>query len=222
MTAAPVRRTVATALASLALVAGGCTSATDEADDSASTAGAAPTPDAPTPDAPTSAASPTPPTATATPTPPPGATSEPTPDDTTSSTPPPVAVPSPGPSASPSIDCTDDERAAMEAVVRDQLEAFSAGDFAAARDLASETFRGGVDLDDFEVLITEEYPVVLADTDPAFGRCAATNPGGLLEVAVSGPDGIAELVYLLVREDGRWAIEAAQYTTPPGDDGVVT
>ncbi len=203
MTAA--RRSAMTALVvALAIGGGACTSTATDADDPATEAGA-PTSTSPSDPEPSLA-----PSTSA----PPSAT--PSQDGT--------ANPSPDPSsdATPSIDCTADERAGMEAVVRDQLAAFSAGDFAAARDLASETFRAGIGLDAFEALISEQYPVVLADTDPAFGRCAATNPGGLLEVAVSGPDGVAELVYLLVREDGRWAIEAAQYTTPPGDEGTVT
>lgn len=203
------RAVTATALVvGFALGVGACTSDSNTADDSATSAATAPT------SSPTATSDAPAPSDTSSPSVDPTPSTAPTSDETSPAT--------PSPDATASVQCTEDERAAMEEVVRDQLAAFSAGDFAAARDLASETFRAGIDLDDFEALITEEYPVVLADTDPAFGRCAATDPGGLLEVAVSGPDGVAELVYLLVREDGRWAIEAAQYTTPPGDDGVVT
>lgn len=129
----------------------------------------------------------------------------PPPDDTTAALP----------------DCDDERRDELETLVGMQLDAFATDDFAGAHELASTTFRGGIDVKDFEAVIREQYPVVLDDTDPAYGRCVSTAAQGVLEVGLSGPDGVASLVYLLVRENGRWTIDGAQYSTPPADDDTI-
>lgn len=207
-------RRTAVVLVSLVLAAGAvaCTSV-DSTSDATPSTGTGP----PSAIAPPSSTTPTGPTPMPSP-----ATAVPTPG-----TPPPTASTSPRPDVPDDLEvdataCDDDRRSAVETVVRAQLVAFAAGDFVAARELASEGFRAGVDVDEFRALITDQYPVVLGDTDPAFGRCGATSDQAVVEVALAGPDGIAELVYLLVREPGGWAIEAAAYATAPGDATIET
>lgn len=200
--ARPRRHRAALAALALATLAGGCTGASS--DDATS-------------------AAPTDLEATADPPPPPSATSEPSaPVSPLPSSAPDEPDQVPGGTEAVATECDEDERVVLSGVVEAQLDAFAEGDFAAARELASTTFRAGIDVETFEQLITEQYPVVLAGGDATFGPCLASDARGIVAVGLPGPDGTVDLVYLLALEDGQWRIDGAQYADTPGGGTTAT
>ena len=106
--------------------------------------------------------------------------------------------------------CNDAVVAAAGATIESQLDALGEADFESALRFASRRFQAEVDPANFEAIITAQYPVLLDDAEAEFGRCAQVDDLARLEVMVTGTDGARDaLVYLLVREEGRWSIDGA-------------
>ncbi len=99
----------------------------------------------------------------------------------------------------------------MVATITGQQKAFAAGDFAAARSFASESFRSTVMVDEFQALIEREYAFLLDDPSVTFARCARVDRVAEVEVNVEGPT-TRTMVYRLVEGDGGWAIDGARLT----------
>lgn len=119
-------------------------------------------------------------------------------------------------------DCTDEVREILGSTIDAQLDAFRAGDWEAALELATEDFRSGFDPARFQAVIESEFPIVAAHVDRAFGPCAVSADGeAQFAVEVTDDTGASRgLAYLLSREDGAWHIGGAiPLDAPPGDDG---
>jgi hypothetical protein len=106
--------------------------------------------------------------------------------------------------------CNDAVVAAAGATIDSQLDALGEADFDRALSFASRRFQAEVDLDNFEAIISAQYPILLDEARAEYGRCAQVDDLARMEVTVTGTDGARDaLVYLLVREEGRWSIDGA-------------
>lgn len=148
-----------------------------------------------------------------------GGVAEPAPEDVgPDDVPPADAVPDddPGAPADPEAGrCNEAVVVAAGETIGGQIDALGAADFESALDFASRRFQAEVDPATFEGIITAQYPILLAEPDTAFGPCAQVADLARIQVTVTADDGASDaLIYLLVREEGRWSIDGATSTGP--------
>lgn len=120
------------------------------------------------------------------------------------------AAPAPAESSSEAEpgECPDDIRSGVEETIRSQVDAFSRGDLAAARQFASMGFQSVVDERQFRTIIETEYSYLLEDPELEFVACVSV--GDLAETLVrvrSEPP--TALRYRLLLEDAGWRIDGA-------------
>lgn len=138
-----------------------------------------------------------------------------------SSSPQPVASPMTSPEAPTMTPAPPSEREPAQAsacdpevadaalsVVRSQQEAFAEGDFAAARQLASASFRTFVSLREFQAIIEQGYPFLLDDPEVSLTQCLMVGSVAVLRISVQAQPAVG-LAYRLVEEDGAWRIDGA-------------
>jgi hypothetical protein len=111
--------------------------------------------------------------------------------------------------------CEPSQRDALQRPISEQLLALHRGDFAAARDQASPSFRAIFDTQGFEEMIRLGFPFLLDQSSVAFGRCGIEGETGSLEVRFDEGSPIA-LLYFFVKTQGRWWINGAS----PASDAV--
>ena len=104
--------------------------------------------------------------------------------------------------------CEPSQRDALQRPISEQLLALHRGDFAAARDQASPSFRAIFDTQGFEEMIRLGFPFLVDQSPAAFGRCRITNGTASVEVRFRDRSPIA-LVYFLVKTQGEWWIAGA-------------
>ena len=128
----------------------------------------------------------------------------------------------PGAPADPQASvCNDAVAVAAGETIAAQIAAIGAAYFESALGFASRRFQAGVEPETFEGIITTQYPILLAEPDTEFGPCAQVADLARIEVTVTAADGSTDaLVYLLVREEGRWSIDGASSIAPPDRDVV--
>lgn len=111
-------------------------------------------------------------------------------------------------------------RSTAQEIIRSQIEAFKAGQDAAAYSYASPTIQGYFpDISVFMDMVKRGYAPVYAPRNYDFGRTKEPSDGVVIqELLVTGPDGKPwTAVYTLVRQsDGAWKINGVQLL--PGDD----
>lgn len=114
------------------------------------------------------------------------------------------------PTARPPTICERVDLDEIDAVIARQLDAFAAGDWEAALDLASSDVREAVDAEAFEVLIEERHPVAANGAEHRSQTCVTPRPGiAELRVVLIGADGErADVRYHLVDEAG-WRVADA-------------
>jgi hypothetical protein len=112
--------------------------------------------------------------------------------------------------------CNDAVVVAARETIGGQIDAFDDADFDRALTFASRRFQAEVEPEIFEAIIVAQYPVLLAEPDTQFGPCVQVTDLARIEVTVTGSDGVRDaLVYLLVREEGRWSIDGATSVEEP-------
>ncbi|HIF65303.1 MAG TPA: DUF4864 domain-containing protein [Acidimicrobiia bacterium] len=104
--------------------------------------------------------------------------------------------------------CGPSQRDALQHPISEQLLALNRGDFAAARDQASPSFRAIFDAQGFEEMVRSGFPFLLDQSPAVFGRCRITNDTASVEVRFKTRSPIA-LVYFLVKTQHEWWIAGA-------------
>jgi hypothetical protein len=114
--------------------------------------------------------------------------------------------------------CPDDVLAGVEQTIGAQLDAFADDDVALALSYASEAFRSQLDTDSFERLIEGSFPAVADPARFSIEGCRSEQTSAQVLVGVVGTDGgRMSLLYVMVEEEGRWAIDGARgVTSDPG------
>lgn len=118
-------------------------------------------------------------------------TPEATPDATTSATP-----------------CEDVMFQRAQGTIRAQQSALAKSDFETARAYASDNFRSGVSVDQFQRIIEGNYPFLLEDPRITFVDCQRRGESALIRVEVAGSP-VTIMLYGLVLENESWFIDAA-------------
>jgi uncharacterized protein DUF4864 len=123
-------------------------------------------------------------------------------------------------SAQPSA--TEQQVAAMQQTVLDQLAAFRRGDWAAAYAFASETIRGQFTLDTFREMVSRGYaPIAQSAAATVLGTEVVGAGRGYVAVRVQGQNGqTVDALYDLVEERGAWKINGV--VTKPAERGELT
>lgn len=122
----------------------------------------------------------------------------------------------------PAVDrCDDDEFAAVDGTVGDQLDAFAEDDWEQAYSLASREYRQGVDLEEFVLLIEEHFPAVADPAGHTSAECLTDGTRASIVVTVTGrADGSRTYLYLLTLEDDGWRVNGATPSATPEPGGV--
>ncbi len=117
--------------------------------------------------------------------------------------------------------CNDAVVVAASETIDRQIDALGAADFEAALTFASRRFQAEVEPAIFEAIIVAQYPILLDEPEAEFGRCAQVEDLARIEVTVIATDGARDaLLYLLVREEGRWSIDGATSVDEPAREFV--
>ena len=98
-----------------------------------------------------------------------------------------------------------------QGTIRAQQSAFAEQDFAAARAYASNFFRAGVSVPQFEAIIKGQYAFLLDDPGLEFLDCQRLGESALIRVEVDDPAtaSTVTMVYRVVLENESWFIDAA-------------
>ena len=109
------------------------------------------------------------------------------------------------------------DQAAIERVIRQQMDAFTAGDVTTAFDFASPGIQGLFGTpENFGRMVEEGYPEVWRPGDVRFGRLDQSDMGLWQHVFVTDGDGqIHALEYLMEEIEGRWRIAGVRRSTMP-------
>jgi hypothetical protein len=106
--------------------------------------------------------------------------------------------------------CDPATQASIDETIRGQLQAFAAGDYAAALAFATEEFRAGNTPEQFEATITQQYPLLIGAEGHASTVCVVFDDLAQVLVSIDAAgDATDELVYDLSREGDVWRIATA-------------
>jgi Domain of unknown function (DUF4864) len=117
---------------------------------------------------------------------------------------------------------TEQQAAAMQQTVLDQLAAFRRGDWAAAYAFASEMIQGQFTLDTFREMVSRGYaPIAQSAAATVLGTEVVGAGRGYVAVRVQGQNGqTVDALYDLVEEHGAWRINGV--VTRPAERGELT
>ncbi|HEV2677903.1 MAG TPA: DUF4864 domain-containing protein [Aliidongia sp.] len=112
------------------------------------------------------------------------------------------------------------DRTAIQAVIRQQLDAFQADDATRAFALASPGIRRQFgDPETFLALVRQGYPMVYRPRETHFGALDEEDGRIVQKVAFVGPDGVlVTALYMMEREpDGSWRIAGCVIARAPSE-----
>ena len=95
-----------------------------------------------------------------------------------------------------------------QGTIRAQQNALAKSDFEAARAYASDNFRSGVSVDQFQGIIEGNYSFLLEDPTLTFVDCQRRGDSALIRVEVAGSP-VTIMLYGVVLENDSWFIDAA-------------
>lgn len=110
------------------------------------------------------------------------------------------------------VPCDDQQREAVSQPITAQTEAFIAGDYEGAYQMATPAFRQAVPLGAFEELIRTSYGPLLESTDLQFGDCIIQSSGGAASMDVRFNEGgidVFGLRYVLQNTEEGWRVDGA-------------
>lgn len=111
-------------------------------------------------------------------------------------------------SSNPAQPCEDVMFQRAQGTIRAQQSALANRDFEAARAYASDNFRSGVSVDQFQNIIEGSYSFLLGDPAIAFVDCQRRGDSALIRVEITGSP-VTIMVYGVVLENEKWFIDAA-------------
>lgn len=95
----------------------------------------------------------------------------------------------------------------LHTIIRQQLDAFRKGDFAAAYKFAAKGIRDQFPVSEFETMVRKGYPIIATSTDAVFGITMDDGDRAVVSVRVIGKDKkSAAFQYLLERNGDEWCI----------------
>ena len=137
----------------------------------------------------------------------------PTPTSITPKTPDPQTTPESDQESAPdptngATPCEDVMFQRAQGTIRAQQNALAKSDFEAARAYASDNFRSGVSVDQFQGIIEGNYSFLLEDPAITFVDCQRREDSALIRVEVAGSP-VTIMLYGVVLENDSWFIDAA-------------
>ncbi len=111
-------------------------------------------------------------------------------------------------------------REAMTKTVLGQLEALRSGDYAAAREFASEAFRQHVPVADFERMVKGGFPVMIENHDVLVGGAFNNQDFGFVDVQLVSPrSGAVFYSFVLEATSAGWFVRGVENIDPRGFEG---
>jgi hypothetical protein len=121
----------------------------------------------------------------------------------------PEAVPEPNPDSTNAAEpCENVMFQRAQGTIRAQQSALAKSDFEAARAYASDNFRSGVSIDQFQGIIEGNYSFLLGDPAVTFVDCQRRGNSALIRAEVAGSP-VTVMLYGVVLENESWFIDAA-------------
>lgn len=154
-----------------------------------------------------------------------GPSPEPEPTETATDEPSegPGTTPTPAPSIDPRMQvkaCPGPVAAEAQQVIEAQVAEFARGRFKRARQYASDEFRKNISLQEFRIIIKQDYPFLLESPRVTFTGCVERDGEAFAQVSLVG-ESVTVLTYRLVRDpDGSLAIDAATISAVSMDSNV--
>lgn len=104
--------------------------------------------------------------------------------------------------------CEDVMFQRAQGTIRAQQSALAKSDFEAARAYASNNFRSGVSVDQFQGIIEGNYSFLLGDPAVTFVDCQRRGDSALIRAEVAGSP-VTVMLYGVILENESWFIDAA-------------
>jgi hypothetical protein len=93
-----------------------------------------------------------------------------------------------------------------------QIDALAENDWELARSFASENFQLNVSIDDFTFIISEQYPMLIENTEYEFNECNVADSTITQEVDVTSGEQVFTLTYSLTVNGSTLGVESAVIT----------
>jgi hypothetical protein len=94
----------------------------------------------------------------------------------------------------------------LQAVIRQQLEAFRRNDYAAAYTFAASAIRAQFPMQAFEKMVRTGYPLIAKSTDVSFGISLDDGERAVVTVRITAGEKAETYQYLLERDGDDWRI----------------
>ncbi len=105
--------------------------------------------------------------------------------------------------------CSSQQREQVADHISGQIKALAAGNFEGAYKYAADSFRQNVDLQQFSLIISNQYQMLISYQDYTFGDCVVEQETLVQDVDVVSKDGNFTLTYQLSFEDNKLGVLGA-------------
>jgi hypothetical protein len=105
--------------------------------------------------------------------------------------------------------CTSQQKQQVTDHILGQIKALAAGNFKGAYMYAAKSFQENVDLEQFSLIISNQYQMLMSYKDITFGQCLVEQQNLVQDVDVVSRDGNFTLSYQLSFEDNKLGVLGA-------------
>ncbi len=105
--------------------------------------------------------------------------------------------------------CSNEQRGQIANHISGQIKALAAGNFKGAYKYAADSFQQNVDLQQFSLIISNQYQMLISYQDYTFGDCVVEQETLVQDVDVVSKDGNFTLTYQLSFEDNKLGVLGA-------------
>ncbi len=102
--------------------------------------------------------------------------------------------------------CSSQQREQVADHISGQIKALAAGNFEGAYKYAADSFRQNVDLQQFSLIISNQYQMLISYQDYTFGDCVVEQETLVQDIDVVSKDGNFTLTYQLPFEDNKLGV----------------
>jgi hypothetical protein len=110
--------------------------------------------------------------------------------------------------------CSKGQAKQVSQHISGQLQAMADEDWLKAYTFAADSFQKVITIEDFQIIIEGDYPVLVSNQGYSFSTCTVSGPEISQVVKIDLPSTSSSITYTLSVEDKKLGIIAARFSTP--------
>ena len=110
--------------------------------------------------------------------------------------------------------CSKDQAQQVSQHISGQLQAMANEDWPKAYSFAAQSFQKIISIEDFQLIIEGDYPVLVSNQGYSFGNCTISGEEISQLVNIKLPNSSSSITYVLSVEEEKIGIVAARFSTP--------